>query len=101
MRMDQPQGLPRSAVEFLREYEVPPPYCDCCGRPFARDITEIGTYEGFDEHGLYRYKLKDGRTADEFLQASHWSSGPMFFVGLKVSDGTIFKWGDDEILETQ
>jgi hypothetical protein len=49
------------------------------------------------EYHLYRHALKDGRTADEFLQVAPWSSGPMFFIGLKVSDGVEFIWTEEEI----
>jgi hypothetical protein len=57
----------------------------------------VGEYTGFNDYPLHRHQLKDGRTADEFLQAISWSSGPMFFLGLRVSDGTEFAWSEEEI----
>lgn len=50
-----------------------------------------------NEYPLHRHVLKDGRYADEFLQACPWSSGPVAFLGLKVSDGTEFLWTEEEI----
>ena len=99
MRTDQPQGLPVSAEVFLDEQEVRPDCCPTCKRPFPPTLEAIGDYEGFDTYPLHRHQLKDGRTADEFLQASPWSSGPLLFLGLRVSDGTEFTWTDDEIDE--
>lgn len=32
---------------------------------------------------LSRYPLRDGREVEEFVQATVWSSGPMYFVGLR------------------
>jgi hypothetical protein len=49
------------------------------------------------EYSLIRYYLPDGRTADEFLQADPWSSGPCFFLGLRVSDGQEFLWPQEDI----
>jgi hypothetical protein len=50
----------------------------------------------FDQqYPLHRHLLRDGRLADEFLQASPWDCGPMFFLGLQVSDGTRFEWSEE------
>lgn len=48
----------------------------------------IGHYSGMfmEEYDLYRRQLTGGGYADEFLQASPWSSGPCFFIGLQVFD---------------
>jgi len=98
MRCDQPQGLPVAAEVFLAEHEVEADCCRTCKRPFPRAWEVVGQYEGFDTHNLYRHQLKDGRTADEFLQATPWSSGPMFFLGLRVSEtGTEFAWTEKEM----
>jgi len=97
MRCDQPQGLPPAADAFLAEFEVPPVCCETCKRPFPRQLEVVGEYTGFNDYPLHRHQLKDGRTADEFLQAVPWSSGPMFFLGLRVSDGTEFAWSEEEI----
>jgi hypothetical protein len=99
IREDQYIGLPQTAVAFLDEQETAVQICTCCNRPFPRDLQVVGHYHGmFDtEYPLYRHALKDGRVADEFLQASPWDCGPMFFLGLEVSDGTRFEWTEEEI----
>jgi len=97
MRCDQPLGLPPTAEDFLRVYE----YIDCCPtckRPIPQ-LEIIGKYSGFNSHPLYRHPLRDGRWADEVLQANPWSSGPVFFLSLQVSDGQQFCWSEDEIAE--
>jgi len=105
-RSDQYIGLPPNALKFITENvkttEITKP-CPHCGGPIVKsteDVTEvIGHYSGmfWDEYELLRYHLSDGRTADEFVQAEPWSSGPMFFIGLKISDGTEILWSDEEI----
>lgn len=101
MRCDQFMGLTPAADAFLKENEIPQEVCECCKRPFPRKLEKIGTYHGMfmEESPLHRRALIDGRTADEFLQASPWSSGPMHFIGLRVSDGTEFVWSEEEIEE--
>ncbi len=66
---------------------------------FSNKVGKIGTYDGMfgNEYPLFEYKLKDGRHAVAFLQAAPWSSGPMFFIGLKINDGTEFLWDEKEI----
>jgi hypothetical protein len=100
MRTDQPQGLPPIAEAFLAERETEPNHCEACARPFPRQLEIIGKYCGFDAYPLHRHQLKDGRTADEYLQATPWSSGPMFFLGLRLADGTEFAWSQEEIDQT-
>lgn len=100
MRCDQPHGLPPAADAFLTEYEVEPVCCEACKRPFPHQLEVIGQYEGYNEYPLYRHQLKNGRTADEFLQEIVCSSGPMFFLGLRVSDGTEIAWSEEEIEQT-
>jgi hypothetical protein len=99
MRCDQFMGLPKEARDFLERYQEVPDPCPHCNRPFLPKIEEIGTYFGMfsDEYPLSRHFLKNGCTADEFLQASPWSSGPVHFLGLKVSDGTVFEWAQEDI----
>jgi len=94
-------GYPEAAIAFLNENEVPEVCCPTCSRPFPRDYEVVGHYSGmFDtEYPLHRHVLKDGCTADEFLQAAPWSSGPVHFLGLRVSDGTEFLWTEEEIDE--
>lgn len=98
MRTDQDFGMTVEATMFLRA-NVDVDECKTCQRPYPEKTEEVGYYDGMfgDKYPLYRHFLKDGRTADEFLQASPWSSGPCFFIGLKVSDGTEFLWPQDEI----
>lgn len=98
-RSDQYIGMTEAATKFLQENEVVEEPCPHCQRPYPVIRKEIATYSGMfgEDYSLYRHELKDGRTADEFLQAEPWSSGPMFFIGLKVSDGTEFLWPDKEI----
>lgn len=103
MRCDQQMGLPPEAVAFLEENEKKPLVCDCCGRPFPKALVPIGAYVGMfeTEYSLYRHELKNEGFADEFLQAAPWSSGPCFFLGLKITgtDGgvMVFEWTDSEI----
>jgi len=53
----------------------------------------------FDDLEILEYELCDGRTATEFVQEENWSSGPMIWMGLRVSDGTEFRWSEEEISE--
>jgi hypothetical protein len=55
-----------------------------------------------EEYTLFRHQLKDGRYADEYLQAQPWSSGPVSFIGLRVydRDGNLtdnFYWDEYDI----
>jgi len=58
------------------------------------------TFGGFEgDYELKKHTMPDGRVYKEFLQASPWSSGPMFFIALKL-DGEIVKeslWTDEEM----
>jgi len=101
MRMDQFAGLTKDASKFLTDNEVESTICNHCKRPFPRKLELIGTYIGMfmSEYPLHRHVLKDGKTADEFLQCAPWSSGPIHFLGLRVSDGTEFLWPVGEIDE--
>ena len=108
IRMDQHMGLPENAINYLAKFEICPPPCPTCGRQFGAATTKIGCYDGMfqDEYPLSRHQLKNGWYADEYLQASPWSSGPVFFIGLRVYDelGHLqqdFCWTDDEIEENQ
>jgi len=104
MRCDQFMGITPEARDFLAKNEVAPEPCSCCHRPYLPVWESCGSYAGmFDErHELFRHKLKDGRYADEYVQAAPWSSGPVFFIGLKVYDieGNVtidYLWLDEEI----
>ena len=103
MRCDQHIGLPQRALDFLGRYEAQGPVCPTCHRSMQAVLKVIGHYEGMfmQAYDLYRHPLNDGY-ADEFLQASPWSSGPMFFIGLRTYDeqGNLkeeIKWDEDEI----
>jgi hypothetical protein len=97
MRCDQSCGLTKEAVAFLEAHEVQPDPCPCCHRTYPSPLEVIGHYNGFDEYALFRHKLQDGRYADEFLQSQPWSSGPVAFIGLRLSDGQEFLWTEEEI----
>ena len=101
MRTDQFIGLPSRADNFLTEHGVRPPPCETCCRPFDMKRTECGQFEGMfgTQYPLFEYELKDGRTAKEEVQTDPWSSGPMFFLKLVISDGTEIKWDEAEINE--
>jgi hypothetical protein len=96
-------GLPSDALDFLRENEDVK-VCQCCNQPFPPSLIMTGSYEGMymAKYDLYEHKLKLGGCAVEFLQADPWSSGPCFFLGLRVfdKDGCLyrtFEWSQDEI----
>jgi hypothetical protein len=104
MRCDQILGLPVEAIEFLRKYEVQPEACPHCKRLFDRKLEVCSYYHGMfdDPYNLYRHLLIDGRTAEEFVQADPWSSGPCMFLGLRVYDTNAdleseFLWSQEDI----
>jgi len=99
MRCDQHAGLTKAATEFIVENRLASDVCPCCNHVLHSQKEKIGSYEGFDSYPLFRYALTGGRQADEFLQAAPWSSGPIFFLGLKVSDGQVFEWTEEEMQE--
>lgn len=98
-RCDQFAGLPNEAVEFLNENLLPPITCPTCNciRPFKTEV--VGHFSGMfgDQYDLSRHQLKDGGWADEFVQASPWSSGPVFFLGLRTNTGQVFLWPQETI----
>jgi hypothetical protein len=98
MRMDQFAGLPPSALKFLDENRRPPCTCPACGHVTAAYIEAVEEYTGMfgDAYPLYRYQLKHGKTADEFLQCADWSSGAVHFLGLRLEDGTEITWTNAE-----
>lgn len=49
---------------------------------------------------LHLYTMKDGTVYMEYVQETPWSSGPMYFLGLKDKDGNPIKdllWTEEEI----
>jgi len=99
MRMDQFAGLSATAEKFLTENRRPPRACPTCGHVTETYIVTCGTFLGMsmNEYPLHRHPLKDGKFADEFLQCAPWSSGPVHFLGLRLSDGTEFTWSEEGI----
>lgn len=107
MRCDQMMGLPLEAIAFIEEHAVSRVVCPCCNRPYPRMLEKIGEFVGmFEEsYALLRHQLKDGKYADEFLQAAPWSSGPCHFIGLKVFNPAageldpvqVFEWLQSDI----
>ncbi len=91
-RSDSPMGITPEARKFLEDNEIKPKVCSECGRPHPVKVEVIGKYFGFDEYRLHRYFLINGLYADEFLQSTEWNSGPNFFLGLRISDGSKFLW---------
>lgn len=98
MRCSQPYGLPLDAQLFLEKNESVV-RCEHCNSILKYDREVLGNCGMFDDVPILRYNLKDGRTADEFLQYSPWSSGPMLFFALVVSDGTVFRWTKEDAEE--
>lgn len=101
MRTNQFMGLSPSAVAFLGINEIPEKICECCKRPLPRNLEIISHYHGMfdDKFNLYRHQLINGNHADEFLQTIPWSSGPVHFLGLRLADGSEFKWYPSQIEE--
>jgi len=96
-------GLTEEAEEFLKENSEFEEYSYTdrwdnvikSKRPISEKIGECGM---FDDYDLFKYKLKDGTWAEEFIQADPWASGPHVFVALKLSDGKeIGLWPESEI----
>jgi hypothetical protein len=88
MRSDQYMGLTVEAQNFLDLHEERSLPCPHCGRTYPVKLEVCAYYNGMfdDEYPLYQHFLTNGCTAEEFLQADPWSSGPCFFIGLRVYD---------------
>jgi hypothetical protein len=58
-----------------------------------------GEYEGFDKHTLCKYVLPNNDVYEEYVQDTHFSSGPMFFLALKKNGEIVQEslWTDEEI----
>jgi len=108
MRCYQEIGLTPEAHEWIDKNanQVPCQQCPKCGEviTWKYDYRVYETQEMFYNDGpaLKEFKLKDGRIAQEVVQCSPWSSGPMAFFCLEVEnpDGTrerMFEWTDEEI----
>jgi hypothetical protein len=92
-------GLPDEAVTFLAANAVRANPCSHCDRddgPVSKVVGHVGM---FDDLALREYELTDGRTAKEFVQEEIWSSGPMIWVALELSDGTRIEWDPKHLTE--
>lgn len=99
MRCTQPMGLPAQAEVFLAQKTKrrnPCTHCDRDDGPVKKEVASVGMY---DDLPLYQYELKDGGTATEFVQKEEWSSGPMIWVALRLSDGTTIEWDPAHMTE--
>jgi hypothetical protein len=78
-------GLSQEAKNFLGRYKKQGPICPTCKRCTYQEPKVIDTFESCysGTFPLYRHQLTEGH-ADEFLQASPWDSGPMFYIGLHI-----------------
>lgn len=92
MRCSQPQGLPVEAIEFLDKNAVKLNQCPHCYRHDGYQKKIISHYGMFDELPLYRYTLSNSDTADEYIQAEIWDSGPIIWLCLRLKGGTRIKW---------
>ena len=107
MRCDQMVGRTAAADAFLEAKQiVNVNVCPTCGHrtDLSKKPEVIGRFYGmFDqEYPLHRFQLQDDCYAEEYLQAEPWSSGPMFFIGLRVYDAgnrliQTFEWTEEEI----
>ena len=99
MRCTQPMGLPTEATQFLQKHAMrdnPCWHCDRDDGPVSRVLARVGLGEDLP---LHEYELKDGRTAKEIVQHEVWSSGPMIWLSLEISDGTMIEWDPKNIEE--
>ena len=96
MRCTQMIGMCSSAKEYLDKHAKRVNCCKECGRDDGFVVEQIGSIGMFNEVPLNRYYLKDGSWANEFEQHCLWSSGPMIWLGLRLKDGTEFKWNEIE-----
>jgi hypothetical protein len=99
MRCTQMVGLPKEAYDFLKDNAKLNEYCEYCHRSSGYVRKEIGVTGMFSEEKLFEYQLKDGKVAKECVQSSRWSSGPMIWLELRVSDGRVFSWAQKDIRE--
>ena len=103
-RCDQHMGLPEEAQRFLEENIIDCDVCPHCNRAYPRKQETCGTYTGMfnNEYKLRLYRLKNDMVGHEFVQADPWSSGPCFFLGLKVfGNGGLLKtfYWDQKVID--
>jgi hypothetical protein len=95
-------GLSVKAQVFLTRAGIKVNACKHCSRNDGIKRKQIGTYGMFNEIPLFRYFINHvdhpGIThADEFVQDCIWNSGPIEWLGLRLSDGTEVRWIKEEL----
>ncbi len=99
MRCTQLMGLPPAAKAYLEEYrEWADTLCPHCARVIDREMVPAKVYKSARSTGMFddgpelvEYKLRGGLTAREEVQYVEWSSGPMIYLRLVVSNGRVFE----------
>jgi len=86
MRMSQPMGLPTEAQKFLQKHAKRVDPCEHCKRHSGYVKRRTGDTGMFHDVPIFEYTLDNGGHADEFIQHTIWSSGPMEWFGLKIFD---------------
>ena len=92
-------GLPAEANAFLATHSKRKNVCAHCARDDGPVRERIGRVGMFEDLSLFEYELQDGRTAKEVVQQEIWSSGPMIWLQLEISDGTTLAWNPADIVE--
>lgn len=105
MRCTQIYGLTEEARRFLDENckKETNEKCPNCGHIISeklasqcyKDVSNTGMFE--DGPFLMKYFLKDGKVANEIIQATPWSSGPCIFMCLEIEGKKMFEWSQEEI----
>ena len=79
--------------------------CPHCYKSLDKKCSEVKEFIDNDEGmfgesiAMYKYKLKDGRYATEFVQDAPWFGGPVIFLALKIDNIKIEEslWDKEEI----
>jgi hypothetical protein len=119
IRQDQMMGLSSSALSFISELSQKDEIVDIrfvngklvdistatVAKIVENDKSENYKFFGMfeQEYKLNAYLLKDGKKIYEKLQASPWSSGPMFFLALVDENDEWIeatKW-DEKVIEKE
>jgi hypothetical protein len=80
------------------EGAVEVPVLESCVRREPTGKKYLGMFD--NEYEFLRHTFRDGRMLEEHVQASPWSSGPVFFLALKDEKGEWIKeslWSEEEI----
>lgn len=93
MRMDQYVGLSYGGQKFLEENAEVDHFQLLKNGEIVEEYTEprktrCGQIEGAfgNDFPIFEYSLKDGSIVYEFVQASPWSSGPVYFIALSYDE---------------